>query len=148
VFGVNTVTALTCPECGALGLDCEPSSEDEAFYNCPECGFYRTYEIGCKEDWQEAENELEDEWVRLQEIQDLIDYLAVKGTVIRVAHAVDSLRTPREVESALDNGILSEETVEKIRSQIRKRKQVMKGLDEEIRSLEQIIEEAEKGDNR
>lgn len=148
MFGVNTVTVLTCPECGAFGLDCEPSSEDEALYNCPECGFYRTYEIGSEEDWQEAVNELEEEWVRLQEIQDLIDYQAVDGTVIRVAHAVDSLRTPREVESALDNGRLGEETVERIRSQIRKRKQVMKGLDEEIRSLEQIIEGAEKGENR
>jgi len=65
---LNTVTALTCPDCGALGLDCEPSSEDGALYNCPECGFYRTYEISSEEDWQEAETELEEEWMQVQSL--------------------------------------------------------------------------------
>lgn len=65
---MKTVTVLTCPECGALGLDCEPSSEDGALYNCPECGFYRTYQIESEGDWQEAETELEEEWIQVQSL--------------------------------------------------------------------------------
>lgn len=142
---MNTVTALTCPECGALGLDCEPSGQDGALYSCPECDFYRSFEIQSEEDWQQAESQLEQEWVKLQEVHDLVDYREVDGTMIRVSHAVDSLRTPREIETALDSDDLDGETVDRIRAQIRKRKQVMKGLDEEIQSLEQIIEEAGNG---
>ena len=142
---MNTVTVLTCPECGALGLDCEPSGQDGALYSCPECDFYRSFDIQSEEDWQQAESHLEQEWVKLQEVHDLVDYREVDGTMIRVSHAVDSLRTPREIEIALDSDDLVGETVDRIRAQIRKRKQVMKGLDEEIQSLEHIIEEAGNG---
>lgn len=195
MFGVNTVTVLTCPDCGALGLDCEPSSEDEALYNCPKCGFYKTYEIGSEDDWQEAENELEEEWIQVQslstdspgvaavveylrenppstadvrnqqfvhsgwspaldqledllvdeETPDLVNYRSVDDDMLRVAHAVGPLRTLREVESAVENDQLGEAAVEKLQVQIRKRKRAMKALDSEIRGLEQIIDEVEKG---
>ena len=69
-----------------------------------------------------------------------IDYFDIGASPIRVAHSIGSVSTPREISAAIE-GEEDDQLVQKLQAQIRKRKQIMRGLDEEIRFIQDKIEE-------
>lgn len=83
--------------------------------------------------------------MKSENAEELIDYKEINQPPIRIAHAVDSIATVHDIEETIENGDVAH-VEDSLKSQIRKRKQIMTGLDEEIEKLEEIIEE--EGENR
>lgn len=77
-------------------------------------------------------------------MSDLINYNDSK-LPIRIAHAVDTLSEVHRIEKAVENNG-ADGLRKPIESQIERRKRIMKGLDQEIKKLEELLQE--EGENR
>lgn len=66
---------------------------------------------------------------------------------IRVSHAVGSISPPREIVEAVEEDE-DDKLLEKLEVEIRNRKRIMQGLDEEIQLIQEKIEELGSGEER